>query len=253
VQRTADALALHFNERDVQSEMRLDAPNALQFDYTKLMMGYLLLAPLARTLCMVGLGGGSLPKFCHHYLLHTHTTVLEISPEVIALRDDFAVPPDGPRFAVECVDAVDYLANTTQRFDVLLVDGFDASGLPAALCTPQFYADCHDVLAEGGVAVFNLHRNDTLFPLFAERLRAPFDDAVVLVDDTSATNTIAFACADAAALKRVAPAFRKPKNVPEDVWAPLAPWMQAVHKALQQRRHVDGLRDAVAALHHQGG
>ena len=43
---------------------------------------------------MIGLGGGSLAKFCHHYLPETRITVVEINPHVIAMRRHFQVPDD---------------------------------------------------------------------------------------------------------------------------------------------------------------
>ncbi len=144
VLETLGSRTLFFNDVHVQSEMSLAQPNALEFEYTQLMMGFLLWVPEPRSLCMVGLGGGSLAKYCYHYLPSARTTVLEINPGVIALRDVFQIPPDDERLSIICIDAALYLAQypaeADDRFDVLLVDGFDAQGLPAALCTPQFYA-----------------------------------------------------------------------------------------------------------------
>ena len=35
---------------------------------------------------MIGLGGGSLVRFCHRHLPHSRMTVVEINPAVVALR-----------------------------------------------------------------------------------------------------------------------------------------------------------------------
>jgi spermidine synthase len=51
---------------------------------------------------MIGLGGGSLVKYCHHHLPGARVSVAEISPEVIALRDRFRIPPDDERLEVDC-------------------------------------------------------------------------------------------------------------------------------------------------------
>ncbi len=81
----------------VQSEMLLDDPHALVNDYTRKMMGFLLFCPEPRRVLMIGLGGGSLVKFCNRHLPTTHVTVVEIDANVIALRSHFEIPPDGDR------------------------------------------------------------------------------------------------------------------------------------------------------------
>ena len=53
----------------VQSEMRIDDPDALVNEYTRKMMGFLLFCPEPRRVLMIGLGGGSLVKFCSRHLV----------------------------------------------------------------------------------------------------------------------------------------------------------------------------------------
>jgi spermidine synthase len=45
--------------------------------------------PRPTKVLMIGFGGGSLAKYCHRHLLTTQVTVVEIDPEVIALRTHF--------------------------------------------------------------------------------------------------------------------------------------------------------------------
>src|SRR5271166_2246985 len=49
----------------VQSEMSIDEPETLINAYTRKMMGFLLFRKRPREVVMIGLGGGSLAKFCH--------------------------------------------------------------------------------------------------------------------------------------------------------------------------------------------
>jgi hypothetical protein len=92
--------SLHFTLGELQSRMRLDSPCALEVDYTRTMMGFLLFNPSPAHIGMIGLGGGSIAKFCHRFLPASRMTVLEINPHVIVLRNDFQVPPDDERFEV---------------------------------------------------------------------------------------------------------------------------------------------------------
>ena len=151
---------LEFAPGDVQSEMLLARPDALTLDYLRAMMGFVLFQPRPRRIVMVGLGGGSLAKFCHRHFPTAHITVIELRADVIALRDAFHVPPDGPRFTVVHGDAADWLAAHPDTADVLLVDGFDARGLPERLADAAFYADCRRALRPGGVLVANVFTYD---------------------------------------------------------------------------------------------
>ena len=56
---------------------------------------------------MIGLGGGSMPKWCYQQLPETDITVIEISPIVISLREQFYIPTDDERFRVLCGDGAD--------------------------------------------------------------------------------------------------------------------------------------------------
>jgi len=55
--------------------------------------------------------------------------VVEINPDVIALRNEFAIPGDDERFQVLLGDGAEFVADAPRPFDVLIVDGFDAGGL----------------------------------------------------------------------------------------------------------------------------
>ena len=48
--------------------MSLDEPDALVTAYTRKMMAFLLFNPAPKRIAMVGLGGGSLAKFCYRNL-----------------------------------------------------------------------------------------------------------------------------------------------------------------------------------------
>jgi spermidine synthase len=80
--------------------MWLDEPDTLVSAYTRKMMGFLLFRKRPRGVVMIGLGGGSLVKFCHRHLPSTRMTVVEINARVIALRSHFQIPPDDSRLRV---------------------------------------------------------------------------------------------------------------------------------------------------------
>ncbi|HEV7732715.1 MAG TPA: transferase [Candidatus Binatia bacterium] len=192
-------LSLQFDDGVVQSRM-LDAdPSRLVLEYTRLMMGFLLFQPAPVRIVMIGLGGGSLAKYCAATLPEADFTAVEIASEVIALRETFGIPPDGPRFRVVCDDGADFVRRDGEPVDVLLVDGFGRGGRPERLCSTAFYADCRDRLAAGGVLVVNRYADDPI-----DGIREAFAERVVVVRGDASANEVVFAGADAS----FPPAFR---------------------------------------------
>ena len=154
--------SLHFSAPEIQSRMSLLKPDALDLEYTRMMMGFLMFDSQPGRIAMIGLGGGSLAKFCYRHLTRTAIEVVEIDPDVIALRDAFCIPKNDDRFAVIQADGANYVRDAPARPDILLVDGFDSKGIPRQLCSQEFYKDCFDLLHENGIMVVNLHLNHPL-------------------------------------------------------------------------------------------
>lgn len=188
------AVSLYFDARGVQSTMLRRDPCALALGYTRTMMGFLLFRPSPRRISMIGLGGGSLAKYCHRHLPDTTITAVEINPDVIALRDRFHVPRDDERFRVFCADGAQYVSVPDHRPDVLLVDGFDADGLSPELRSQTFYEACRRRLSDDGVLVANLVTDEPDFHRSLRSLREVFAGAVTLApSEDSDHNIIVFA------------------------------------------------------------
>jgi len=67
---------LHVGGEAIQSAMRLEDPFALELDYTRCMMAFLLLHPAPRRALMIGLGGGSLAKLVFRHLRKTRARII---------------------------------------------------------------------------------------------------------------------------------------------------------------------------------
>ncbi len=189
-------LALHFDDLAVQSEMCIDMPDKLVLSYTRAMMSFLLLEPSPKRIAMIGLGGGSLAKYCYRYLPQAEITIVEINPDVIALRNEFAIPADDARFKVLLGDGAVFVAESDRQFDVLIVDGFDADGLPNQLSSQRFYDDCYASLSGNGIMVVNLWGSHLLCDEYLARIQHSFADRVVVVGADDSLNKIALAMKD---------------------------------------------------------
>jgi spermidine synthase len=189
-------LSLHFGFPTIQSRMLRADPERLLLDYTRTMMGFLLFAPQPARIAMIGLGGGSLAKYCRRRLPDADFTAVELSPEVIALRREFAIPDDDAGFRIVCADGADFVHAAAPSFDVLLVDGFDSGGQPRRLCSAAFYDDCRAALAPGGILVVNLCADDSGCGRYIGRISNSFEQRIVVVEADEGDNKIVFACRD---------------------------------------------------------
>jgi len=190
-------LSLQFDEWSTQSEMSIDDTDELVIPYTRVIMSFLLLEPSPRHVAMIGLGGGSLAKYCYRYLPGTEITAVEINPGVIALRNEFAIPADDVRFRVLLGDGAEWVADAARQSnvqpDVLIVDGFDADGLPAQLSSQRFYDDCFAALADNGIMVVNMWKGYPHYDEYLARINNSFAGNWVIVDAEDGFNQIVLA------------------------------------------------------------
>jgi spermidine synthase len=186
---------LFFTLDSIQSAMRLDDPNALITPYTRKMMAFLLFRPTPRDVLMIGLGGGSLAKFCYRHLPRARISVIEMNTDVIALRDEFAIPPDDHRFQVIHDDGAAYLTKTHISPDIILIDAFDEHGLAPSLLSSDFYLRASRCLPADGVLVMNLSGEKARYVAHIEALRAAFPGAIRLVQVEDEDNVLIFAFA----------------------------------------------------------
>lgn len=187
---------LRFRHGVVQSAMRISDPFALDLSYTRAMMGFLLFNTAPRDILIVGLGGGSLPKFCYREFPQARVTTVEIDPAVIALRDEFLIPADDERFRIVQADGCDYLIRDDLQADIIMVDGYDPIGLPDRLCSEAFYANCWKALSTQGVLVANLWGGARNRASYVDRLRDIFDDRVWWSRPRESSGLIVYAAKD---------------------------------------------------------
>ncbi|MBS0418711.1 MAG: spermidine synthase-like protein [Proteobacteria bacterium] len=165
---------LHFDLDNVQSVMRLDDPYALCLAYTRKMMAFLLFNSAPRRILQLGLGGGSLAKFCYKHLPDATLTVVEIDRDVLALRDEFQVPADDERFRVVEGNGAEYISQAGPRDDVVIVDACDRDGLSPTLLASELYSNLRRRLTLNGVLVVNICGDEDEVESHMARMRGVF-------------------------------------------------------------------------------
>jgi len=234
IQETALSKSLVFTDLDIQSRMSLARPDELQFEYTRLMMAALLFNAQPQNVLMVGLGGGSLVKFCYKHLTRARITVVEINPHVIALRKTFLIPDDDARLQVVQMDAADFVADSAQEFDLIFIDGFDHQGLPEQLCSAKFYSDCRALLTPEGLMVANLPRFSAYLQIYIDRVESVFEAPSVVVQAPGTTNSVLFAMKDPVRTKLLSFSRKKPDHLSEEAWQQVMPSLARTYLAMQR-------------------
>ena len=197
---------LHFGSEWVQGAMRIARPYALELEYTREMMGCLLLradSDWPKKILQVGMGAASLTKFWHRYFPNTLQTIVEINPAVVAMAyQSFKLPRDEARIDIQIADGVAWMKEAqdarqgkkdSHKFDCIMVDGYDHNARFGALGTEAFYRDCRARLSKRGLLVLNLFGRAHGYRSQIDNLRVAFDNRVLALPPVEGGNAIAFA------------------------------------------------------------
>ncbi len=185
--------SLHLGTVTIQSSMRVKAPLVLELPYSRGMMAFLLFTKTAQHMLSIGLGGGSVPKFMHAFCPEIKQTIVEINPQIIATaRSHFNVPDNDDRLNVIEGDGLIYLAKNTNSADVLMIDAFDAHGIPPNFCSQDFFDSCENVLTNDGIFAINLWGSDKKFDIYLRRIEQSFADKVLMLPTGKPGNIVVF-------------------------------------------------------------
>lgn len=176
---------LHLDSIWVQGSMNLDAPQELVHQYIQRMMAWLLFVDPAsvgrRRAMQLGLGAGSLTKFCSK-VLRMKTTAIEINPKVlVACRGWFKLPADSTRMQVVLADAEQEIGSPKWwgTVDALHVDLYDHDAAAPVLDSEKFYADCRRLLTDDGCMAVNLFGRASSYPRSVEKIATAFGHAAI--------------------------------------------------------------------------
>lgn len=189
---------LHFGSEWVQGAMRIARPYNLELEYTREMAACLLLRPDAdwpRRVLQVGLGAASLTKFWYRHRPDAHQTIVEINPAVVFMaQQSFKLPANEARIDIQIGDGVAWMhEDRRDKFDCIMVDGYDQNARFGALGTEAFYRDCRLRMSKRGLLVLNLFGRTHGYKKQIDNLHAAFEGRVLALAPVEGGNAIAFA------------------------------------------------------------
>ncbi len=121
--------------------------------------------PAPLRVLVLGLGGGTLPRFFHRHLGEVEIDAVEIDAAVVQMAAKwFGVEP-GPRMRIYTEDAIAFIERNHQKYDLIYVDTFlepnaegaDNIGIPLGLRKRAILEGLQRGLSPAGVVLFNLH------------------------------------------------------------------------------------------------
>jgi spermidine synthase len=134
-------------------------PAHLAFDYTRAMVATLLLwNPSPSRVLLIGVGGGSIPSALAAVRPEMAIDAVDIDEAVLRIAQRFFGLRPGPNLRLHAADGRDFVAKARargERFDAVLLDAFDAEGIPLALFTESFLRDLRGLLSPAGVFLAN--------------------------------------------------------------------------------------------------
>ena len=221
---------LHFGSQWVQGAMRIARPWAIEIDYVRDMMAWLLfLAPPPRIL-QLGLGAAALTKYCWRRYPESRVTAVERSDAVIAsARRDFALPPDDERLRVVRADAGEFVARRSEqhRYGVIQVDLYDRQARGPVIDSLAFYRRCRRALAPSGILVVNLFGEHDSYLRSTGRVGEAFDGRLLTLPPLPAGNVVLLAF-EGPPLRIAWPALRRRARELDRAGLPASAWLEAL-------------------------
>ena len=223
-----DVRYLHFGTPWVQGAMNMRRPFKLELEYARMMMAYLLFMDAPKKVAQLGMGCASLTKFTYKYLPHTHSTVVELNPDVIAACYGMFRLPMDERIDVVQADAAQWIAEQVGVFDVLQIDLYGASARGPVCDSVAFYTDCFNALKDTGMATINLFGDHPSFEKNMRHLKQAFNQRVIALPEIHEGNRIALAFKGASIHLDWAELYARADTVKGEYALPAKRWVSAL-------------------------
>jgi spermidine synthase len=195
-------------QRDLrQTCLDLQMPDSSLFEYTSMMFAGFLFRPEAKTVCLIGLGGGYIPTVFRMHLPQVKLQTVEVDPLVEKLAKQyfgFSIPA-GQSLAID--DGRQFLKKSRERYDQIWLDAFNSDYIPAHMTTKEFLTLARSRLTEGGIVIQNLFGDNKLYDAQIATFRSVFAKVFVFEGQRSGSCIIVASdrpASDPAGLRKLA-------------------------------------------------
>jgi spermidine synthase len=163
----------------------------LELPYVKTMLGGLALCDEPRRMLIVGLGGGTIPKFLHKYYPHAVIDVVDIDPDVVKVARQFFDFHEDANLRAFVNDGRKFIEDHPGIYDIIFLDAFGTDRIPYHLATREFLRAVKKALTPRGVVLGNIWKrsHNSLYDSMVRTYQDVFGE-VQLWDVRGAVNTI---------------------------------------------------------------
>jgi spermidine synthase len=146
----------------------------LPVEYTRYMTASLMYPRDIHSILEIGFGGGRTAWYLHRFFPNVPVTSVELDPGVVELSHKYFGIKDEENFRVANRDGRLFLAESKDRYDIILIDAYRGPFVPFHLLTKEFYAIVKDHLTDGGVVTQNVEPSTMLFDSAVKTIHAVF-------------------------------------------------------------------------------
>jgi spermidine synthase len=148
-----------------QSKVYLKDKNKLLFNYTICStLGFVLFREPTKEInnvLMIGLGGGSLPRFIKKYFPQANIDNVEIDPLIADIAKKYFFVEEKNGFNVYVEDGRKYIERINKRYDVIILDAFGSDNeIPLQLTSQEFLIHVKSRLSLQGIVITNFINHD---------------------------------------------------------------------------------------------
>ncbi|HEX7011593.1 MAG TPA: fused MFS/spermidine synthase [Steroidobacteraceae bacterium] len=177
-----------------QSCIDIERPDRIVMSYPQMMLGALYVNPQPKSVLIIGLGGGTLPRALTQLVPGVRIDVVEIDPAVVRVARKYFEFTAGPNVRVFEMDGRVYVKRAMRegvRYDLIMLDAFDHEYIPEHLLTREFLLEVKALLTPGGVLAANTfsssrlydHESVTYESVFPEFFNLKRDNRVIIAVD----------------------------------------------------------------------
>jgi spermidine synthase len=192
-----------------QTVAKIDDPDHLELAYSRSMPAAMTLVAEPKRALIVGLGGGTIPRFLRKHFPQLAIDVVEIDPDVVAVAKQFFGVQEDDKLRLFVDDGRQFISRARSQYDIIFLDAFSADSIPYHLATREFLGEVRRALTEGGIVAANVWSSGSnrLYSSMIRTYEAAFP-AVYLIDVAGSGNRIVLGLSKPEAIEREAFARR---------------------------------------------
>jgi spermidine synthase len=141
-------------------------PDRIVMNYPQMMLSSLFVKPEPKSVLIIGLGGGTIPRALHELVPQARIDVVEIDPAVVKVARQYFDLGDNSALNVIEADGrvqVKKALREQRSYDLIMLDAFDHEYIPEHLLTQEFLQEVKALLAPGGVLAANTFSSSRLY------------------------------------------------------------------------------------------